>query len=50
VVFPMKKRKIRIQCRCRACGRIWMDRRQLEICEDCEGKRMRRLKNGNIGY
>lgn len=44
----MKRRKIRIQCKCRACGKVWMDRRQANICEDCDefNEKTTTMKNG----
>lgn len=39
-----KRRKIRIQCKCRLCGKVWMDRKQLDVCADCERERTRRAE------
>ena len=31
----MKRLRIKIQCRCEACGKVWMDRQQLIFCPSC---------------
>ena len=35
----MKKLKIRIQCKCQSCGKIWMDSRQWVYCMLCQIRR-----------
>ncbi|MDZ4165788.1 MAG: hypothetical protein U1C55_11740, partial [Smithellaceae bacterium] len=32
----MKKLKIRIQCKCQSCGKVWMDNRQWVFCMLCQ--------------
>ena len=31
----MKRLRTRIQCKCQACGKVWMDSRQWSYCPDC---------------
>ena len=41
----MKKLKIRIQCKCKSCGKIWMDSRQWVYCMLCQADGTAEKKN-----
>ncbi len=35
-VLIMKKLRIKIQCKCQSCGKVWMDCRQWVFCMTCQ--------------